>query len=259
VLRLVLLALAAAAVTWLPAAAGGGARELLPDLDQRAPYAIGVAIAGTREEPRYRLVFGSAVDNVGEGPLVVAGSRPSRAVRTMRAAQLVRRSDGTARRVEDVGLLRFVVSADHRHWHFLLFDRYELRTLDGELLVRDRKTGFCLGDRYRAREGAGDAVWTGRCGIDKPGLLVIREGITPGFGDNYHPNLEGQYLDVTGLSAGRYLLVHRVNETRALVESDYSNNASSAVIELRRSGGAGGPPAVTRLALCPDSDRCAPA
>ena len=27
--------------------------------------------------------------------------------------------------------------------------RYELRSADGARLMRDRKTGFCLGDRYR--------------------------------------------------------------------------------------------------------------
>ncbi|HEU0234981.1 MAG TPA: hypothetical protein VFR14_00930, partial [Candidatus Limnocylindrales bacterium] len=46
--------------------------------------------------------------------------------------------------VAGVGTLRYVRSPDHRHWHLLGFDRYELRRADsGEAVVADRKSGFC--------------------------------------------------------------------------------------------------------------------
>ena len=35
------------------------------------------------------------------------------------------------------------------------FDSFELHTLDGLLLVRDRKSGFCLADHWGARPDAG--------------------------------------------------------------------------------------------------------
>ena len=44
-----------------------------------------------------------------------------------------------------------------------------------------------------------------------PGARTIREGISPGFGDDYVPQREGQSIDVTGLPPGRYVLVHRAN------------------------------------------------
>ena len=48
-----------------------------------------------------------------------------------------------------VGKVRYVVSPDHRHWHLLGFDHYALRRPGSRApVVRDRKTGFCLGDRY---------------------------------------------------------------------------------------------------------------
>lgn len=258
-MRLLLLPLVAAAALAAGGIAGAspnGAMELLPDLDQRAPAGLIVETVVGADGPRYRLGFGSAVENHGTGPLVVEGRRANRAETTMRADQLVTRSDGTTRRVRGVGLLRYVVEVDHRHWHYLGFDRYELRRVgDVKVVLRDRKSGFCLGDRYRAGSPE-NPVYVGRCGLKAPGLLRVREGITPGFGDDYHAHLEGQYLDVTGLPAGRYLLVHRVNADRSLVESDYGNNAASMLLELGWPGGLSEPPSVTPLAVCPDSDRC---
>ena len=62
-------------------------------------------------------------------------------------------------------------------------------------------------------------------------------GISVGYGDVYEPNLEGQSLRLTGLDAGRYRLVHRVNVGRRLRESSYANNAASLLLQLRWRGG----------------------
>ncbi len=48
--------------------------------------------------------------------------------------------------------MEYAVSSTHQHWHLLHFDRYELRRVgNARKVVRDRKTGFCLGDRYAVR------------------------------------------------------------------------------------------------------------
>jgi hypothetical protein len=158
-----------------------------------------------------------------------------------------------------VGRLRYVRSADHEHWHLLGFDRYELRAAGRRgALLRDRKTGFCLGDRYRigGRRLPGqplDPVLTGECGRDRPQLLRLRQGISVGYGDDYVPWLEGQRIDVTGLPPGRYRLVHRANPGGAIRETTLANNASSVVLRLeprRRS--------VRVLAVCRDDAVCLP-
>lgn len=64
----------------------------------------------------------------------------------MVARQLVRLSDGSVRTYDDAGRLRHTPESSHSHWHLLDFQRYELRTLEGDLVVRDRKSGFCLAD-----------------------------------------------------------------------------------------------------------------
>ncbi len=230
--------------------------ELLPDLDQAPPAAISVVVRAGRE----RLVFLSAVENVGAGPLLVAGRRPSAAEPEMAARQVVRKVGRTSTMHPLKTRLRFVVSETHRHWHLLGFERYELHSLDGKTVGRDRKTGFCLGDRYDADSGSripGEpprAVWTQECGRGQGGRLRILEGLSPGFGDDYVPLLEGQFIDITGLPPGSYVLNHRVNSTRDLLESSYANNAASALLELGRDGQ--GRATVTVLATCPDTASC---
>jgi Lysyl oxidase len=234
---------------------GESSRELLPDLDQAPPSAISVVARDGRE----RLVFLSAVENVGAGSLVVSGRRDA-AQREMQATQLVRGSDGSTATVPLRARLRFVVSETHRHWHLLGFETYELRTVEGQTLGRDHKTGFCLGDRYDASVSTrlpgepARAFWTQECGRAQTGRRRILEGVSPGFGDDYVPLLEGQYIDVTGLAPGRYVLVHRVNSDRDIRESDYANNAASALLELRRD--AGGQSSVSLLRTCPDTPTC---
>jgi Lysyl oxidase len=233
-----------------------GPSELLPDLDQALPSKLEIV----EEGDTYRLVFASAVDNVGAGPLLIEGERRHRGTPTMTVRQLVRRNDGSTPAREVPGEIRYVASETHEHWHLLGFESYELRrATDGTLAQPDAKTGFCLGDRYETPGGADlpgkpdRPVWTEECGRGEPGLLEVREGISPGYGDDYDPGREGQFLNVTNVPAGRYLLVHRANPERTLKESDYGNNAASVLIQLRRAGAI---PSVRVLARCPDAEIC---
>jgi hypothetical protein len=209
----------------------------LPDLDQAAPQGLSVVA----RQDRLLLVFGSAVDNVGPGELVVLARREGSEMRTW---QLV----GTRRFMLSVRL-RYVRSETHEHWHLPGFERYELRRPDGTLVGRDRKTGFCLRDAYETRARNRTPVWTGECGRGRPGARTIRQGISVGFGDDYVPQKEGQAIDVTGVPPGRYVLVHRVNPDRVLRERSYADNAASVLIALdgRR---------VTLVRRCPDSASC---
>jgi hypothetical protein len=251
---------AAAALVSASADAGSAGRPLLPDLDQEAPSRLAVVRSGPPEQPEYRLGFRSAVRNVGAGALVIDGHRPDVGTGTMVADQVVEHDGGPRGQVRGVGRLQYVVSPDHRHWHLLRFERYELRRPGGSVsLVDDRKTGFCLGDRYTVvgpslQHRASHPSFTSRCGLEQTQLLGIREGISVGYGDDYAANLEGQYLPLTGLPDGHYVLVHRVNTGRRIHERRYGNNAASVLIALNWRQGI---PYVRVLARCPDSARCA--
>src|SRR5207245_10323653 len=143
-------------------------------------------------------VFASAVDNVGRGPLVVEGRRVAG---VMRAWQVI-----GARRYALKTPLRYVRSQTHEHWHLVAFERYELRRA-GALVGRDRKTGFCLNDAYETHALNHAPRWNGDCGRRRPRARVVREGISPGFGDDYVPEKEGQSIGVTGRPPGRSVLL----------------------------------------------------
>jgi hypothetical protein len=88
---------------------------LLPDLDQAPPQGLSVVAHGHR----LLLVFGSAVDNVGPGELVVEARRVGS---VMRAWHVV-----GERRYPLRVPLRYAHSETHEHWHLPGFERYELR------------------------------------------------------------------------------------------------------------------------------------
>jgi hypothetical protein len=240
-----------------------GSRDLLPDLDQETPSELAIRAVVADGRSIYVLGFRSAVRNIGDGPLIVDGARPDTQTPSMTVDQVINRTGAPPRVAREVGTMQYVVSPDHNHWHYMQFDRYELlryelvRAATGEAVVTDRKTGFCLGDRYRVPDAPPAAppqpVYTGRCGLDQPGLLRMNEGISVGYGDDYSAFLEGQDLPLSGLPDGRYVLVHRVNADGRLRELSYANNAASVLFDLSWPGGL---PQIRVLARCPDTDRC---
>ena len=239
------------------------AGDLLPDLDQEAPSELAVRTAVVEGRTIWVLGFRSAVRNIGDGPLIVEGSRPHTDTLTMSANQLVNRIGAPVRIVPDVGILEYVVSPDHDHWHYMQFDRYELLRYElrsaetHAALVTDRKTGFCLGDRYAVPVALpatpARPEYTGRCGLHQPGLLTMREGISVGYGDDYSAFLEGQDLPISELPDGRYVLVHRVNADGLLEELSSANNAASLLLELTWRQGQ---PHIRVLATCPETANC---
>ncbi len=74
-----------------------------------------------------------------------------------------------------------------------------------------------------------------------------------GYTDLYPAHFHGQNLELRGIPAGIYTLVHRANPEQRLEEVSYTNNAASLRIRLTWSGGA---PAVETLRSCESSERC---
>jgi hypothetical protein len=217
---------------WHPAVR---ARELLPDFAQRPPSGLEIQQSGSR----WQLGFTSLVDNIGLGPSLLVGVRPTGATR-MIGTQRVLLSNGKWRTYDDVTQFRYTNSPPHHHWHLMRFDSFELRTLDGRTLVRDRKSGFCLADHW----GAAPGYWPhrrphflGDCEQYHPEATRVVMGTTPGFTDRYPAFFHGQNVDVTGVPTGTYVLLHRVNASLGLHELRYDNDAASVRIRLTwRSG-----------------------
>ncbi|MEJ2854264.1 MULTISPECIES: lysyl oxidase family protein [unclassified Saccharothrix] len=234
-----------------------------------------------------RLRFTTSADNVGDGPLVIYARRSSPSDAVMRARQAFQ--SGVDRSIPDSyesaqrdlpATVYYEPAATHEHWHLLDFEHFMLRTPEGETVTADRKNGFCLGDRYAARDARelparpkdqsspeGQLALFLRentCKRGQPGALDVKQGISVGSGDDYDYEVDFQWLDLTHVPSGVYDVVNVVNEDRALVEKDYDNNASSLAISLQWPGDATTPPAVittpprvTVLRSCPGEIRCA--
>jgi WD40-like Beta Propeller Repeat/Lysyl oxidase len=237
--------------------------QLLPDLEQRPPTDLSISTVVRGSRRHFLLGFDSATDNIGLGPVVITARRSSRRVPFMRASQVVRLGErGRRQTFPRVAVLRYVYSSTHSHWHVMGFQRYELRRAsDNELLLRDRKSGFCLADHYAHAPGnflnePRGPVYGGYCEQGRPEAMSVHQGTSVGYTDRYPSHFHGQNLDLTGLRAGRYLLIHRANRRFVFRELRYENNASSLLLRISWPKGRSRPPSVRVLKRCPDSERC---
>lgn len=221
--------------------------ELLPDVVERPPTSLRISLANGR----WLLGFTTAVDNVGDGAFVVVGRRaPGSAV--MDAAQRVTLSPGRYRVYPKVGLLHYENVGQHHHWHFQPYERYELRTLDGTVVVRDHKQGFCLADHYGVAPGVPHRppVFLDSCASGNPLATALVEGTSLGYTDIYPAYFHGQSLDLTGVPGGQYLLVNRVNPFLRFRELRYDNDAATLSVRIAWPGGPKAAPKVTVLRAC---------
>ncbi|MBA3842168.1 MAG: PD40 domain-containing protein [Actinobacteria bacterium] len=227
------------------------AREILPDFDQRAPTGLVIQRNGSR----WLLGMTSLVDNLGPGSSVLVGERSPGQPR-MTGTQRVRLANGATRVYKGIAQFRYTNSPPHHHWHLMRFDSFELHTLAGQTLVRDRKSGFCLADHWGAAPGSYPGrhpVFLGDCDQFHPEALHVTMGTSPGYTDRYPAFFHGQNIDITGIPPGVYVLVHRVNSTMMLREFRYENDAASVRIRIGRDGTT---PTVRVLRTCQATTTC---
>jgi hypothetical protein len=116
----------------------------------------------------------------------------------------------------------FEFSPCHGHYHFSGYALYELLTLSGARVVSGRKQAFCLLDSSPYLPNAGPSH----------GYNCFYQGITAGWQDVYTKSLDCQWLDVTDVPGGDYLLRVTINPEARLVESDYSNNVATVPVRI---------------------------
>jgi len=228
-------------------------QPLFPDLFQRPPSGLTVTAA----RGRFLLGFTSLVDNRGPGILWIHAFRPLGSP-LMEASQLVRLRGGGARIVHGAGLLHYTVAPPHYHWHLLDFERYELRRADDfTLVVRDRKSGFCIADHYGIAVGIahGPPRFRGNCAQFHPAARSVEEGSSVGYTDRYPANFHGQNLDVTHVAPGLYWIVHRANSDLLLRERSYGNDVASLLVRITWPNGRRAAPHVRPLRAC-FAERC---
>ena len=224
---------------------------LFPNLVERPPSGLTLMAAGGG---RWLLGFTSMVDSRGPGIIWIRANRRADE-HVMQVRQLIQLKGGGVRVDALSGELHYVVAPPHYHWHMLGYVHAELRTAgDFALRVRDHKSGFCIADHYGGAIGIahGPPRFLGSCEQFNPKARYVEEGSSVGYTDRYPAFFHGQQLEITGLKAGNYWLVHRANQDLHLRETRYDDNVASVLIRLTWHGGT---PSVATLRTC-RKERC---
>ena len=117
----------------------------------------------------------------------------------------------------------FTYSECHGHYHFDSYAEYELRADDGSVVAEGHKQAFCLLDfyRYPGEDDDRGAVY----GCDD-------QGIQRDWQDVYGEALDCQWVDVTDVPAGDYVLHIALNTEHILLESDYTDNEADVTVTI---------------------------
>ena len=93
----------------------------------------------------------------------------------------------------------FVFAPCHGHYHIRDFSVYELLNTDGVTVIAGHKQGFCFEDSFKYDGGKSN------------GYNCANQGITSGWGDWYYKQLTGQWIDITGVPEGDYIVRVSIN------------------------------------------------
>jgi hypothetical protein len=222
-------------------AAAGTGSELLPDLLVRRATDLDVRITPSG---RHRLRFTTTTANVGTGVVelepVKDDCNEDGDVENDRSAvqHVYLDEDGNGVfdpavdvTVEDATVGCFVFHEVHDHWHFEGFARYRLvNPRTGRAVATQAKVGFCVVDNYRWRAELPGSPANAHYRSCQPDAV---QGLSVGWADVYPAFLAAQWLDVSGLSPGRYCLVQRIDPGDRIAEADDGNNVNRTALQLR--------------------------
>jgi len=115
----------------------------------------------------------------------------------------------------------FVYSSCHRHYHFKGAALYELLDSTGKLVKTGRKQGFCIEDTLPSAEGAPPKRYDCK-----------NQGIQVGWADWYPSILDCQWIDITDLTPGQYMLHVFWNPNHLMAETTLDNNQGTVPITI---------------------------
>ena len=107
----------------------------------------------------------------------------------------------------------------HGHFHIKDFSVYELLSLNRQVVVAAHKQGFCMEDSLKYDGGK------------SKGFDCAFQGITSGWGDWYFKQLTGQWIDITGVPEGDYIVRVRINLVNTFDEGQnrYTNAVETSI------------------------------
>ena len=182
---------------------------------------------GLSPDGRRLLFFTASIANIGDGPLLIVGSRDE----DWALEQLIAYSEEGEERI-GVPLSMKFGGDGHGHWHVEQAAQYRLMRVDAgpeEAPRFDEKAGFCFFDQAIYREEMiGDVTEprhdTHDCGDED--ARTSEMGLSVGWSDPYQWFLPGQSIDVTDAPDGRYRLEAIVDPDQLLSETNRDNNTT---------------------------------
>ena len=207
---------------------------LLPDLGMLPPKDFSVE---KRPKGGRWLRFDAVIVNVGQGPFDVVGTGSGSTV-----TQRVKDSSivgGWAQHQTTANM--FYDGDGHRHWHVEDLQEWTLvhatpdPTEEVAVFRSGAKSGFCFWDNY-PYPGNTSKVYLGstECHMRTDGSIPM--GLSVGWGDEYPSTIAGQYIDITGLALGEYIVTLKADQRTDFVEILETNNSACARIRISRSG-----------------------
>ncbi len=113
----------------------------------------------------------------------------------------------------------YVFSNCHGHYHLRNFNDYKLYDCRGRVRT-GLKQAFCLMDVER-RGGTSPRLYT-----------CSDQGVSAGWADVYGAGLDCQWIDITGLVDGEYVLEARTNQSGIVREDSYGDNFTWAGVRI---------------------------